>query len=89
MKYPQHYRRLRSIKDIEAEKRYLKKKIERQEIVLSESWEEIKRPFRLANTVASVAGFFLPTKKSRWIPMIMTGVQLAVSIAKKRRNALK
>ena len=88
MKYPQHYRRLHSIKEIEAEKQYLRKSIKRQESILSENWEEIKKPFRFVNIVTSFAGFFLPAKKSRWIPLIMTGVQLAVAVAKKRRKSL-
>ena len=87
MKYPLHYRRLRSLKDIEIEKRYLKKRLKRQEYILSENWEEIKKPFRFTNIAISIAGLLLPAKKSRWVPLLFTGIQLAVSIAKKRRNS--
>lgn len=86
MKYPLHYRRLHSIKDIEAEKRYLKKRLKYQEQVISDNWEEIKKPFRYTNMAISLAGFLLPAKKGRWVPLILSGIQIAASIIKKRNN---
>ncbi|MCD7973881.1 MAG: hypothetical protein LUG18_14685 [Candidatus Azobacteroides sp.] len=80
-----YYRDLKDLDALKSEKKLLKKKIKRQEEVLQENWLEIKKPFRLANVALSVASFAIPTKKAKWLPMFLSGVQFATSLMKKRK----
>ncbi len=81
------YKNLRSIDDIRHEKYLLRYQILKQESVISDDIEELKRPFRIVNMATTALSLFAaPSKKMKWIPMILSGYKIASSIVSKLRK---